>query len=151
MEFHDRIILHATDFSDNAGTALRLALDMLVIPKSRLYVVHILKVFHSKALLTADELGSQLAEKTKEADQQIDDYLKKHNSGLEINPIPVRIIEQSEISYKGILDVIHRIEPYMVVVGRTGTSMLKKLSIGSTAQHLVEKSHRPVLVVPLTA
>lgn len=150
MEFHDRIILHPTDFSENAAAALKAALDLLAIPKSRLFVVHILDIPHSREPLSADDLGRQFAEKTKDAGQQMDQYLEKCFSGVEVNPLPVRIIEQSEIGYKGILDVIHRIEPYMIVVGRTGNSKIKNLSIGSTAQHLIEKSHRPVVVVPPT-
>lgn len=151
MEFHDKIILHPTDFSDNAAEALRLAMDLLPLPKTRLYVVHVLDAPHSKEQLSADDMTRFFAEKTKDAEQQMNAYLDKCFSGKDVNPLPVRIIEQSEMGYKGILDVIHRIEPYMVVVGRKGNSKVKNLSMGSTAQHLVEKSHRPVLVVPPTA
>jgi len=135
MEFHTKLILVATDFSENALYALKASVDFLQIPQSRLVVVHV--------------------EDVKDNDQlhivhlKLDTYIKnffKHNEPV---PVPERVVISSNSVYKAIVDYIIKIDPYMLVVGAKGSSNIRNLHIGSNTVHFLEKASCPVLVVPI--
>lgn len=147
MEFHDKIILHPTDFSDNAAHALKMATDLLKMPNTRLMVLHICEYPLAPGHQSVEDLEKKVSEKRKEAADKMEAYLKKHFGKSEPIPVPERDIEMSGLAYKGILDVIDRIGPYMVVVGQKGNTTIPTVQIGSTTKHLIEKANCPVLVV----
>lgn len=135
MEFHTKLILVATDFSENALYALKASVDFLQIPQSRLVVVHV--------------------EDVKDNDQlhivhlKLDTYIKnffKHNEPV---PVPERVVISSNSVYKAIVDYITKMDPYMLVVGAKGSSNIRNLHIGSNTVHFLEKASCPVLVVPI--
>lgn len=135
MEFHTKLIVLATDFSENALHALKASVDLLHIPQSRLVVVHV--------------------EDVKDDDQlhminlKLDTYIKnffKHNEPV---PLPERVVISSSSVYKAIDDYILKMEPYMLVVGAKGSSTIRNLHLGSNTVHLLEKAACPVLVVPI--
>ena len=135
MEFHTKLILVATDFSENALYALKASVDFLQIPQSRLVVVHV--------------------EDVKDNDQlhivhlKLDTYIKnffKHNEPV---PVPERVVISSNSFYKAIVDYITKMDPYMLVVGAKGSSNIRNLHIGSNTVHFLEKASCPVLVVPI--
>lgn len=135
MEFHTKLIVLATDFSENALHALKASVDLLHIPQSRLVVVHV--------------------EDVKDDDQlhminlKLDTYIKnffKHNEPV---PLPERVVISSSSVYKAIDDYILKMEPYMLVVGAKGISNIRNLHLGSNTVHMLEKAVCPVLVVPI--
>jgi nucleotide-binding universal stress UspA family protein len=135
MEFHTKLILVATDFSENALYALKASIDFLQLPQSRLVVVHV--------------------EDVKDNDQlhivhlKLDTYIKnffKHNEPV---PVPERVVISSNSVYKAIVDYITKMDPYMLVVGAKGSSNIRNLHIGSNTVHFLEKASCPVLVVPI--
>jgi nucleotide-binding universal stress UspA family protein len=135
MEFHTKLILVATDFSENALYALKASVDFLQIPQSRLVVIHV--------------------EDVKDNDQlhivhlKLDTYIKnffKHNEPV---PVPERVVISSNSVYKAIVDYITKMDPYMLVVGAKGSSNIRNLHIGSNTVHFLEKASCPVLVVPI--
>ncbi|MFN5440216.1 MAG: universal stress protein [Bacteroidota bacterium] len=135
MEFHTKLILVATDFSENALYALKASIDFLQLPQSRLVVVHV--------------------EDVKDNDQlhivhlKLDTYIKnffKHNEPV---PVPERVVISSNSVYKAIVDYIIKMDPYMLVVGAKGSSNIRNLHIGSNTVHFLEKASCPVLVVPI--
>ena len=135
MEFHTKLILVATDFSENALYALKASIDFLQIPQSRLVVIHV--------------------EDVKDNDQlhivhlKLDTYIKnffKHNEPV---PVPERVVISSNSVYKAIVDYITKMDPYMLVVGAKGSSNIRNLHIGSNTVHFLEKASCPVLVVPI--
>ncbi|MFM8587966.1 MAG: universal stress protein [Bacteroidota bacterium] len=135
MEFHTKLIVLATDFSENALHALKASVDLLHIPQLRLVVVHV--------------------EDVKDDDQlhminlKLDTYIKnffKHNEPV---PLPERVVISSSSVYKAIDDYILKMEPYMLVVGAKGSSTIRNLHLGSNTVHLLEKATCPVLVVPI--
>ena len=150
MEFHTKIILHPTDFSDNSATALGAALDILSIPKTRLVIFH---VNESPSVLgnhNSVDLEKTESEKNNLAKVEMEQYLKKCFGNQEPIPVPERVVVTHSSVYKGVLDYINKLGPYMVVIGQKGVSKLPHLLMGSTAKHIVEKANCPVLVVPST-
>lgn len=135
MEFHTKLIVLATDFSENALHALKASVDFLHIPQSRLVVVHV--------------------EDVKDDDQlhminlKLDTYIKNFFKYNEPVPLPERVVISSSSVYKAIDDYILKMEPYMLVVGAKGSSSIRNLHLGSNTVHLLEKAACPVLVVPI--
>ena len=77
---------------------------------------------------------------------EIADELRSWCAGLDETPIEHRLEEGAPV------DVLRRvadeIDASMIVIGRRGAGGRPDLLLGSTAHQLVERSDRPVLVVP---
>ncbi len=148
MKFHTKIILHPTDFSVNAAKALRFATDFLLIPKTRLIIYHVCELPFFTKPPTADELASWQHESMQMASDNMQAYLKACFGEEEPIPLPEREIAVNGSAYKSILDMINRLEPYLVVMGQKGKTAIHGSAIGSNSRHILEKSACPVLLVP---
>ena len=84
----------------------------------------------------------------KEAKEKMKAYLLSSFGNQLPIPVPEEEIVMHTSTYKGIMDAIARIDPYMVVIGQKGHSKIKDLIMGSTAKHLTEKVHCPLVIVP---
>lgn len=136
MEFHTKLILVATDFSENALHALKASVDFLHIPQSRLVVVHVEDVNDDDQLHLIN--------------LKLDTYIKNFFKHNEPAPLPERVVISSSSVYKAIDDYIQKMEPYMLIIGAKGSSNIRNLHLGSNTVHLLEKAACPVLVVPIT-
>lgn len=148
MKYHTKIILHPTDFSTNAANALEVATDLLHIPSSRLVILHVCEIpsiINNPRALDAVTIEK---ERIKEANEKMNKYIQQCFGNNEPIPVPEKEIVMNSSPYKGILDAINRIDPYMVVIGQKGHSKIKDLIMGSTAKHLTEKVHCPLVIVP---
>jgi len=148
MEFHTKIILHPTDFSDNSSKALHIAAELLEITKTRLVVIHVGELPDVSDNPTAEEIDKRNKEKENELTEKMVQYLRNNFGSNQPIPVPEKIIRLHSSPYKDLIDYINKIEPYMVVVGQKGHSTIKHLAMGNTTQHLLEKSICPVVVVP---
>lgn len=148
MKFHTKYILHATDFSKNASNALEIASEFLHIPSTRLIILHVCELPTILNNPRAKDPVEMEAEKIKEAHEKMDKYIKQCFGNQEPVPVPEKEITLHSSTYKGILDAINRIDPYMVVIGQKGHSNIKDLIMGSTTKHLTEKVHCPLVIVP---
>jgi nucleotide-binding universal stress UspA family protein len=148
MEFHTKIILHPTDFSDNAAKALHRAAELLEIPKTRLVVIHVGELPDITDNPTAENIDKRNKEKENELTEKMVQYLRDHFGSDQPVPVPEKIIRLHSSPHKDIIDYINKIEPYMVVVGQKGHSTIKHLALGNTTQHILEKATCPVVVVP---
>lgn len=148
MEFHTKLILHPTDFSDNSIKALKAAVEFLSIPKTRLVVLHVSEPHAFKGNITNGELKGEEKARAESSSKEMDNFLKKCFGTNMPLPLPEKIIQLNSIVYKGILDYIVKSDPFMVVIGQKGHSKLPHLGMGSNTKHLIEKSTCPVLVIP---
>jgi nucleotide-binding universal stress UspA family protein len=148
MNFHTKIILHPTDFSNNAANALEIAADFLNIPSSRLVILHVCELPTILNNPLAEDAVAMEKDKIKEANEKMNKYIKQCFGEKIPVPVPEKEIVLHGSPYKGILDAINRIDPYMVVIGQKGHSKIKDLIMGSTAKHLTEKVHCPLVIVP---
>lgn len=137
MLFHTKLVVIATDFSENALHALKASVDFLQIPKTRLVVVHV-----------TDNTEEDHLHKL---NLKLDTYIKNFFQHNEPAPLPERVILSNKIVYKAIEDYINKVEPYMVVVGAKGSSTIRGLHLGSNTIHLLEKSTCSVMVVPISS
>jgi nucleotide-binding universal stress UspA family protein len=148
MKFHTKIILHPTDFSANAAKSLRFATDFLLIPKTRFIIYHVCELPFFTKPPTADELAVWQHESMHAASENMQAYLHACFGDQEPKPLPEREIAVNGSAYKSILDIITRLEPYLVVMGQKGKTALHGSIIGSNSRHILEKSPCPVLLVP---
>lgn len=135
MQYHTKLIVVATDFSANALHALKASVDLLHIPQSRLVVIHVEEVKDDEQLHLLNH--------------KLDAYVKnffKHNEPI---PLPERVIQSNASVYKGLLDYINKMDPYIIVMGAKGSSNIQHLHLGSNTIHLLEKSTCSVMVVPI--
>lgn len=148
MKLHNKIILHPTDFSDNAAKALKFSLDLMDIPTTRILIMNVIEMPQGEKELEGKDAVETADEREAIVMQQMDQYILRCFGKLAVVPVPDREIVQSSSAYKGILDTILRLDPYMVVMGQKGTTKLKNVVMGSNTAKLIEKSPCPVLVVP---
>jgi universal stress protein A len=148
MRFHTKIILHPTDFSENAAKALRVAADLLHIPKTRLMIYHVCEhpIFSKQP--STEDLTVWQNEAILQASAKMDAYIESCFGSELPTPLPEREIMVNTSTYKSVLDVVVRMDLYMIVMGQKGTSTVKGLTLGSNSRHILEKSKCPVLIVP---
>ncbi len=148
MRFHTKIILHPTDFSANAAKALRIATDLLQIPKTRLIIYHVCEHPIFSHPPSTEDLIAWQHEAILQASARMDTYIRQCYGTDEPTPLPEREIMINTTAYKSVLDIAARMEPYMIVIGQKGTSTIKGLQMGSNSRHILEKATCPVLLVP---
>ena len=137
MQYHTKLIVVATDFSANALHALKASVDLLHIPQSRLVVIHVEEIKDDEQLHLLNH--------------KLDTYLKNFFKHSEPIPVPERVIHSNASVYKGLLDYINKMDPYIIVMGAKGSSNIQHLYLGSNTIHLLEKSTCSVMVVPIPA
>ena len=148
MEYHTKIILLPTDFSEISAKALKAAVELLAIPKTRLVVLHVTEPHTFKGNITNGVLKGEQKALAELSSIEMEIFLKKCFDGNLPIPLPEKIVQLNKSVYKGILDYIIKEDPFMVVIGQKGMSKLPNVQMGSNAKHLIEKSTCPILVVP---
>lgn len=155
-----KTILYATDMTPNAAHALKHAISLARKYDAKVKVLHVLAEVDSSVVnYVATMMGeAQLAalevqhhqEVAKEIKKRIkaavDEELNSHSDdlarivGVEAhhgNPIAVILQQADECNAD------------LIVIGSHGKGKLSYAFLGSVAEKLLHKSHRPVLVVPL--
>ncbi|MEL4454874.1 universal stress protein [Lutimonas vermicola] len=137
-------ILFATDFSSNANKAFSFALNMAEKHKADLIMVH---VFNLKAVWTYPYTGDPIemkAQAAKSWERSLKEFFEHYDSKVKASYFAV----ENHTVVQGILSVIEKQKPQLVVTGTRGKSTVKELLLGSTTKALVKKSPVPVLAVP---
>ena len=139
-------ILYATDFSMNAEKAFHFALKMAEKHHAELIMLHVFDIppvwgpqINYPVEMTLETRKSSISDLKELSEQFLSD----------INPKFIAIENTSAI--KGILSVITKHKPDLVVLGTKGKSLLKEIFIGSTTKALVNQSPVPVLAIPKNA
>lgn len=145
-----KTIIHATDFSDNAITALKYAYTLSKKTKAVLWVIH---VFNNSTF--ASNINDPILLPVKESIQQknakLKEFCKLHlGSDIETLNIQIEAIENSSV-INGIISKADELCASMIVTGMKGKSALKELLMGSTTKKLIEIAPCPVLAIPINA
>lgn len=153
-------ILYATDLSTNAAHAFRHAIGLARCHEARIHILHVLPEIEPAMLnyistvMGEDRLADhELEHKREVADQirqQIHDFAREE---LTDHPEDLERIADIEVHHGSpvgqILEMADRIDADLIVVGSHGKGRLKYAFLGSVAEKLLRKSHRPALVAPL--
>ncbi len=137
-------ILFATDFSSNANKAFGFALNMAEKHKADLVMVH---VFNLKTVWTYPYTGDPIEMKEQAAkswERSLKEFFQHYDTKVKASYFAV----ENHSIVQGILSVIEKQKPQLVVTGTKGKSLVKDIIFGGTTKALVKKSPVPVLAVP---
>ncbi len=155
-----RTILYATDLSANAAHAFRHAIALARCHEARIHILHVLPEIEPAVLnyvstvMGEDRLTDLELSHKDEVRAEIRDRLARFaKEELADHPEDLERIAEIEIHHGSpagqILEAADRIDADLVVLGSHGKGRLKYAFLGSVAEKLLRKSHRPVLVIPL--
>ncbi len=153
-------ILYATDLSVNSAHAFKHAISLARRYNAKITLLHILpEVDASTMNYVATVMGQEkLAGFELEHKAEIKDEirLRLHKFAKEElidHPEDVERIADIEVHYGNPVAIILQhadgLEADMIVLGSHGKGPLKYAFLGSVAEKVLRKSHRPMLVVPL--
>jgi nucleotide-binding universal stress UspA family protein len=138
-----RKILVATDFDASSDRAVEEAIALAVGLDASIDLVHVEPLPPASPATIYARGPAELAEVTF-AHERLN-ALAERIHALEI-PVTTHLAVGSVVF--GLLDVIDRVQPTMVVVGSHGRGAVKRALVGSVAESLVRRSPVPVVVVP---
>ena len=137
-------ILFATDFSSNANKAFGFALNLAEKHQAELIMLHVnnaLPGYDQPDIAGPDEMTKQTG---KSWENSLEIFFKQSNSDIQ----PTYIANKNSSVVKGILSVIEKYQPQLVVIGTKGKKPVKELLFGSTTKALIKRSPVPVMAVP---
>jgi nucleotide-binding universal stress UspA family protein len=143
-----KTILYTTDYSDNSIAALKLADVFRKKLNADLHVVHVFDI--SATFISTVSLAYARLEEAafKDHRKKVETFCKEHLRLSAKDKGPVLHVVENSIESNGILEKAAEIKADLIIVGMTGSNIVKNLFIGSTATALIEKSPVPVLSVP---
>ncbi len=153
-------IVYATDLSVNAAQAFRHAVSLARKYRADIHLLHVLPdveaavVNYVSTVMGKDQLADlELAHK-----EEVKDMIRKRlhefaKQELGDHPEDVERLKEIEVHHgnpvANILEMADRIDADLIVLGSHGKGALKYAFLGSVAEKVLNKSHRPMLIVPL--
>jgi nucleotide-binding universal stress UspA family protein len=155
-----KTILYATDLSENAAHAFRYAIGISRADRARIHLLHVLPEVDAAMLnYISTVMGEEkLADFELEHKDEIKDQIRLRlhrfaKEELADHPEDMERIADIEVHHGHpvvqILEVADRIDADLIVLGTHGKGLIKHAFLGSVAEKVLRKAHRPVLVVPL--
>ncbi|MBV8674460.1 MAG: universal stress protein [Acidobacteriaceae bacterium] len=133
-------IVVATDFTDNASSALRYAKAVALRHKSVLVVVHVI-----------DPVSYAFPEGIPEyaaADQAAREELLKIEEETRQHGIPIHSVVETGIVFERILQAVEDHDADLLVLGTRAKTGIGRAALGAVARRLLAKADCPVLTVP---
>lgn len=139
------IIIHPTDFSSCAMSALNYAEKLCKALDAELLLVHSIDL---NKLAGFDDSGHSLLSRSKEIEDEAREEINKIGEAM-----AEKGIQCKARLYKGSLHhclppLLEEIEPKMILMGTSGAGSLSNTIFGSTTYALVQSSSVPVLAIP---
>jgi universal stress protein A len=132
-----KTILHPTDFSENSHHAFELACQLAASSSSKVMVLHA----YAPDIAVMADMPVQIEHK-EEATLQLR-QIKSTQPGV--------VIERQMISgtaVEVIVNAAQSMKADLIVMGTYGRSGIKRLFLGSVADHVLRRAPCPILVVP---
>ncbi len=155
-----KTVLYATDLSDNAAHAFRHAIGIARTFNARIHILHVLPevdaavMNYVSTVMGKDKLADFEVVHKEEIKDEIRQRLHQFaKDELADHPEDVDRISGVEVHHGSpiveILAAADRINADMIVMGTHSKGALKYAFLGSVAEKVLRKSHRPTLVIPL--
>lgn len=139
-----RKILLATDGSEDAAVATRVATDLAYRSGSDLHVVHVFEFVPPREFVSlALRIRSPFASEREGSATLADQVSLIEGAGGEVRQAHLRMGSPVD----GILDTAQEIKASLVIVGSRGLGGVKRLMMGSVSERVVHYATCPVLVV----
>ena len=141
-------VLYATDYSENSIPAFKFAWKFSQKLKLPLYVIHVFDI--SVTFISTVSIAYARMEEAafKKHAEKLREFCLEH---LDLEPDQknlVTVVAEGSIPSATLLEKAEEFQSEMVIAGKTGSSLVKDLLIGSTATELIEKSSIPVMLFP---
>jgi nucleotide-binding universal stress UspA family protein len=140
------VIVAGVDGSDAAIDAVRAAVDLARSQSAKLYIVTVVRppegwwgIVGSPP--TAEALGDSLSDAQR-------NVLDRALRAVDLTGVDYETQEEIGEPSSRLIDVCNRVDADILVVGRRGAGLLRRMMVGSVANHLVHEAPCPVLVVP---
>jgi nucleotide-binding universal stress UspA family protein len=139
-----KTILFATDFSEGATRACRIARELTVLTGAKLILLHVISELHDKQRrqLPVDMVDALTAEIERHAVQDMRHFHATHFADL--NP------ETELVIGNGVDEILSQAAKHnadLIVMGAHGYSGIQRYFVGSTAEKVVHRAKIPVLTV----
>lgn len=155
-----RKILYATDLSVNAVHAFKHAISLARRYDAKIVLLHVLPEVDTATMnyvatvMGGEKLAGFELEHKAEIKVEISQRLHKFaREELIDHPEDVARLAEIEVHYGNpvvhILQLADAHEADLIVLGSHGKGALKYAFLGSVAEKVLRKSHRPILIVPL--
>jgi nucleotide-binding universal stress UspA family protein len=153
-------VVYATDLTINSALAFRHAISLARKYQAKIYLLHVLPdvepamINYISTVMGEERLAAFELSHKEELRDEI--RLRLHafaKDELGDHPEDVERLEEIEIHHgnaaANILELADRIDADLIVLGSHGKGALKYAFLGSVAEKVLRKSHRPMLIVPL--
>jgi nucleotide-binding universal stress UspA family protein len=142
-------ILVATDLSPASQAAVRMSARLAEARGEDLTIAHFLDVPPSASWAVDAEMREALVEESREkAESELATFVQQTFAATDVPEMTVDVCVETVAPDPGIADLANSEDASLIVVGATGRGALVETLLGSTAEDVVRRSARPVLVVP---
>ncbi len=144
--WNPKVIVAGVDGSDPSIEAVRAAAALTQCQSAHLIIVTVVRppegwwgIVGSPP--TAEALGDSLSEAQR-------DVLDRTLRSVDLSNVSYETREEIGEPSSQLIDVCRRVDADILVVGRRGAGLLRRMVVGSVANHVVHEAPCPVLVVP---
>jgi nucleotide-binding universal stress UspA family protein len=141
-----RLIVAGVDGSEQSNRAAGVAAALARVREATLVIVTVVRppegwwgIVGSPP--TAEALGDSLSDAQR-------DVLDATVAALDLEGVDYRTREEIGDAAVQLVAVCEELDADLLVVGRRGSGLLRRMVVGSVANHLIHESTSPVLVVP---
>ena len=141
-------LLYATDYSPNSVPAFKFAWNLSRKLDVPLYVMHVFDI-NATFISTVSIAYARMEEAAflKNA-ERLREFCLEHISMEPDQKKLITVVAENALAVDSILEKAEELGIGMIFAGKTGSSIMRDLFIGSTATGLIEKSHIPVMLLP---
>jgi nucleotide-binding universal stress UspA family protein len=153
-------ILYATDLSKNSSYAFLYAIDMAKRHDASIIILHAIEPIRPYMVSEGGTIVYNILERAKEKEQEMDiAEIKKHlqefckKAETQIGPPCVELVSKILVPMghpvEEILKVADEEGCDAIVLGTHGKGFLKQTFLGSVAGSVLERTRKPIFVIPL--
>jgi len=141
-----RTILLPTDFSDNANNALNYAVEIALLTRSTLHLLHV----YTPVVSPKNQIHALLTDEIHDAKQESLERLTVQSNTIKTMYPALQVVVKTEVGepISEILSYATEIKPDLIIMGTLGASNITRMLFGSNTASVVEKSNFPVLCIP---
>jgi nucleotide-binding universal stress UspA family protein len=141
-----KVVVVGVDGSEAAIDAVRVAVDLVRARTARLHIVTVVRppegwwgIVGSPP--TAEALGDSLSDAQR-------NVLDRALRSVDLTGVDYETQEEIGEPSARLIDICNRVDADLLVGGRRGAGLFRRMMVGSVANHLVHEAPCPVLVVP---
>jgi nucleotide-binding universal stress UspA family protein len=146
--FKTDVVLHPTDFSEDAHRAFKYAYELAELRDAELHLLHVAPSLGDDPLRGAFDASLDEDEFYKEIQEEADEKMQALIRTVEGSPVPVRRIHSRGISPAAVITEYAESESVdLIVMGTEGRTGVSRLVLGSVAGEVVRKAPCAVMTV----